>query len=89
VASAFALGDFTHENYLNASSAQQVMLSCGYQDVAILPSTMRVQGLFKEIIRRITYDWLELILKLQLFATARSTRNILFTPNLIIVGCKK
>lgn len=89
VASAFALGDFTHENYLNASSAEQVMLSCGYQDVAILPSTMRVQGLFKEIIRRITYDWLELILKLQLFATARSTRNILFTPNLIIVGCKK
>ena len=88
-ASAFALGDFTHENYLNASSAEQVMLSCGYQDVAILPSTMRVQGLFKEIIRRITYDWLELILKLQLFATARSTRNILFTPNLIIVGCKK
>jgi len=27
VASAFALGDFTHENYLNASSAEQVMLS--------------------------------------------------------------
>lgn len=88
IASAFALGDFTHENYLNASSAEQVMLSCGFQDVAVLPSTMRVQGIFKEIVRRITYDWMELILKLQLFATARSTRKVLFTPNLIIVGRK-
>lgn len=88
IASAFALGDFTHENYLNASSAEQVLLSCGFQDVAVLPSTMRVQGIFKEIVRRITYDWMELILKLQLFATARSTRKVLFTPNLIIVGRK-
>lgn len=86
VASAFALGDFTHENYLNASSAEQVMLSCGFQDVAVLPSTMRVNGIFKEIVRRIAYDWMELFLKLQLFATARSTRKVLFTPNLIIVG---
>lgn len=89
VASAFALGDFTHENYLNASSAEQVMLSCGFQEVAVLPSTMRVNGIVKEIIRRIAYDWLELILKLQLFATARSTRKVLFTPNLIIVARKK
>ncbi|MFM7639481.1 MAG: class I SAM-dependent methyltransferase [Bacteroidota bacterium] len=89
VASAFALGDFTHENYLNASSAEQVMLSCGFQEVAVLPSTMRVNGIVKEIIRRIAYDWLELIIKIQLFATARSTRKVLFTPNLIIVARKK
>jgi 2-polyprenyl-3-methyl-5-hydroxy-6-metoxy-1,4-benzoquinol methylase len=88
VASAFALGDFTHENYLNASSAEQVMLSCGFQEVSVLPSTMRVKGIFKEIVRRIAYDWLELIMKIQLFATARSTRKVLFTPNLIIVGRK-
>lgn len=86
VASAFALGDFTHENYLNASSAEQVMLSCGFHSVNVLPSTMRVQGVFKEIVRRIAYDWMELFWKLQLFATARSTRKVLFTPNLIIVG---
>ena len=86
VASAFALGDFTHENYLNASSAEQVMLSCGFHSVNVLPSTMRVQGVLKEIVRRIAYDWLELFWKLQLFATARSTRKVLFTPNLIIVG---
>lgn len=88
VASAFALGDFTHENYLNASSAEQVMLSCGFQEVTVLPSTMRVKGIFKEIVRRIAYDWLELIMKIQLFATARSTRKVLFAPNLIIVGRK-
>ena len=86
IASAFALGDFTHENYLNASSAEQVMLSCGFSEVSVLPSTMRVQGIFKEIVRRIAYDWMELLLKIQLFATARSTRKVLFTPNLIIVG---
>jgi hypothetical protein len=80
------LGDFTHENYLNASSAEQVMLSCGFHSVNVLPSTMRVQGVFKEIVRRIAYDWMELFWKLQLFATARSTRKVLFTPNLIIVG---
>jgi predicted TPR repeat methyltransferase len=86
VASAFALGDFTHENYLNASSAEQVMLSCGFSEVTVLPSTMRVQGVFKEIVRRIAYDWMELFWKLQLFSTARSTRKVLFTPNLIIVA---
>jgi hypothetical protein len=88
VASAFALGDFTHESYLNASSAQQVMLSCGFQQVKVLGSTMRVKGLFKEIVRRVVFDFTSIFWKLQLFATARSTRNILFTPNLIIVGTK-
>jgi len=65
---------------------RDAMLSCGFSEVTVLPSTMRVQGVFKEIVRRIAYDWMELFCKLQLFATARSTRKVLFTPNLIIVG---
>ena len=88
IATAFAIGDFTHENYLNASSAEQVMLSCGFVDVNVKPSFMRVNGFLKEGLRGIFYRLLSLRLKLQLFATARSTQKVLFTPNLLIVGVK-
>ncbi|MDA0783199.1 MAG: class I SAM-dependent methyltransferase [Bacteroidetes bacterium] len=88
IATAFAIGDFTHENYLNASSAEQVMLSCGFVDVNVKPSFMRVNGFLKEGLRGILYRLLSLRLKLQLFATARSTQKVLFTPNLLIVGVK-
>ena len=88
IATAFAIGDFTHENYLNASSAEQVMLSCGFVDVNVKPSFMRVNGFLKEGLRGILYRLLNFRLKLQLFATARSTQKVLFTPNLIIVGVK-
>jgi 2-polyprenyl-3-methyl-5-hydroxy-6-metoxy-1,4-benzoquinol methylase len=88
IATAFAIGDFTHENYLNASSAEQVMLSCGFVDVNVKPSFMRVNGFLKERLRSVLYRIMSLRLKLQLFATARSTQKVLFTPNLIIVGVK-
>lgn len=88
IATAFAIGDFTHENYLNASSAEQVMLSCGFVDVNVKPSFMRVNGFLKEGLRGIFYRLLSLRLKFQLFATARSTQKVLFTPNLLIVGVK-
>ena len=88
IATAFAIGDFTHENYLNASSAEQVMLSCGFSNVSVVPSFMRVNGFLKEGLRGILYRLLSLRLKLQLFATARSTQKVLFTPNLLIVGVK-
>jgi 2-polyprenyl-3-methyl-5-hydroxy-6-metoxy-1,4-benzoquinol methylase len=88
IATAFAIGDFTHENYLNASSAEQVMLSCGFVDVNVKPSFMRVNGFLKEGLRGILYRILNLRLKLQLFATARSTQKVLCTPNLLIVGVK-
>jgi 2-polyprenyl-3-methyl-5-hydroxy-6-metoxy-1,4-benzoquinol methylase len=88
IATAFAIGDFTHENYLNASSAEQVMLSCGFVDVNVKPSFMRVNGFLKESLRSVLYRLLSLRLKFQLFATARSTQKVLFTPNLLIVGVK-
>lgn len=86
IATAFAIGDFTHENYLNASSAEQVMLSCGFKNVSVVPSFMRVDGFFKEGLRSVLYRIMNLRLKLQLFATARSTQKVLFTPNLLIIG---
>lgn len=88
VASAFALGDFTHENFLNVSSAQQVMQSCGFANVEVLGSTMHVVGSLKEGLRKLVFGVVKFGFKLTLFATARSTRNIVFTPNLIIIGNK-
>jgi 2-polyprenyl-3-methyl-5-hydroxy-6-metoxy-1,4-benzoquinol methylase len=88
IATAFAIGDFTHENYLNSSSAEQVMLSCGFGDVRVKGSFMRVNGFLKEGIRSLLYLIMSFRLKLQLFATARSTQKVLFTPNLIIIGVK-
>jgi len=48
----FANGDFTHENYMNASSAQQVCMACGFYSVQVNESSTRVQNPFKEIIRK-------------------------------------
>jgi len=86
MASVFANGDFTHENYLNASSAQQVLLATGFNNVQILSSFMQVKSVWKELLRKIIYQVMLIRLKLQLFATARSTRNIVFTPNMIIIA---
>jgi 2-polyprenyl-3-methyl-5-hydroxy-6-metoxy-1,4-benzoquinol methylase len=82
----FANGDFTHENYMNASSAQQVCMACGFDSVQVNESSTRVQNPFKEIIRKFFWGMLKFRLKLTLFATGRSTQNVLFTPNMIIVA---
>lgn len=89
ISTAFAIGDFTHENYLNASSAEQLMMSCGFDAIGVLPSSMKIENPIKELIRKLVWPLVVLQLKLQLFATARSTRKVLFTPNLIILGKKK
>ena len=86
MATVFANGDFTHENYLNASSAQQVLLAVGFSTVEVLPSFMRVTPIWKEWVRSFLYRCMVFRLKLQLFATARSTRNIVFTPNMLITA---
>lgn len=86
MATVFANGDFTHENYLNASSAQQVLLAVGFSTVEVLPSFMRVAPIWKEWVRSFLYRCMVFRLKLQLFATARSTRNIVFTPNMLITA---
>ncbi len=83
-ASVYANGDFTHENYMNASSATQLSLSLGFINVEVHASHLEVEGLSKEIIRKITWSILSLGIKLILFATARSTKNVLQTPNMII-----
>lgn len=85
-ASVFAYGDFTHETFLNASSAQQVFLATGFSSVRVYSSHMHVKGSFKKFLRRILVTIHLFFYESQLFASGRSTKNIVFSPNLIIVA---
>ncbi len=85
-ASVFANGDFTHENYLNVSSAQQVHLACGFQQVHVYASKMNIQNPVKEFIRKCIAMPMFIHYKLAVFASGRSTQNVLFSPNMIIVA---
>lgn len=82
----FSNGDFTHENYLNTSSAKQVMMACGYSHVEVKSSDMSVSNWVKEWIRRVAFWEMKLFYKWQLFVTGRSTREVLFSPNMIIIA---
>lgn len=88
LATVFANGDFTHENYLNASSAQQVCMACGFNSVSVSPGVMFIENPAKELLRKLLWAGLKLRMKLWLLATARSSSNILFSPNMIIVARK-
>lgn len=86
MASVFAQGDFTHENYLNASSLEQVLKAVGFTQVSLQPSDMKVAGLAKELLRRLSFALLTVRLKWTLFATGRSTRGVLLSPNMIAIA---
>lgn len=86
LSSVFANGDFTHENYMNASSAQQVCLACGFNNVTVLPGVMHIENPVKEMMRKCAAMLLKLRFKMYLFATARSSKNVLWSPNMIIIA---
>ncbi|MCC7298402.1 MAG: class I SAM-dependent methyltransferase [Bacteroidia bacterium] len=86
ISSAFANGDFTHENYMNASSAQQVCLACGFKNVKVLPGVMKIENPVKEILRKFAATVVNFRFKLYLFATARSSKNVLWSPNMVIIA---
>lgn len=86
LASVFAHGDFTHENRLNASSLEQVLLAVGFIRVEIRSSDMSVENPLKEVIRRAVCRLHVLMRKVTLFATGRSTKGVLFSPNMIAVA---
>jgi hypothetical protein len=86
MATVYANGDFTHENYMNASSAQQVLMACGFQQVQVFESNMQIPNALKEIIRKGIFFILKFRFKLTLFATGRSTQNVLISPNMVIIA---
>jgi 2-polyprenyl-3-methyl-5-hydroxy-6-metoxy-1,4-benzoquinol methylase len=85
-ASLYAQGDFTHENFMNSNSAKQVMMATGFQQIKILPSSISTNGFLKEILRRILWQLICFRIKLILFASGRSSRDVIFTPNMILTG---
>lgn len=86
--STFYFGDFTHEIYLNYFSAEQVMLTMGFKDIKILNSHVGVRNPVKNFFRAILWFKLRIWYKLVLFASGRSSKKVLFTPNLIISATK-
>ena len=86
MATVYANGDFTHENYMNASSAQQVLMACGFEKVQVFESNMQIPNALKEIIRKVVFSILKFRFKLTLFATGRSTQNVLISPNMVIIA---
>ncbi len=83
-ATLFAHGDFTHENYLNCSSANQVMMNIGFVNIVVRSSHLETEGPAKELIRKIVWGIVSACIKLIVFASARSTKDMILTPNLLI-----
>jgi len=84
--SVFSFGDFTHECLLNKSSALQLMKSCGYTRSEVFASLLLIKDPLKELIRSIFWFFIELKLKISLFASGRTWHQVVFTPNIIIKG---
>ena len=84
--SVFSYGDFTHECFLNKSSALQLMKSCGYSKAEVYPSMLKVQNPVKELFRKFLWASVVMNLKIWLFASARTWNQVVFTPNIIIKG---
>lgn len=80
----YASGDYTHETLLNTNSIRQVLGSVGYEQVRIYPSLMRVSPWWKEMMRKFMYQMLTIRWHLELFATARSSQGIVWSPNLLV-----
>ena len=83
-ATIYSRGDFTHENYLNGSSAEQLMLSMGFCEIVVKESHIVVLGFLKEILRNILWKIYTFKVKLILFSSGRGTKNVLLSPNMII-----
>ena len=89
IGSFYAFGDFTHGVFLNKHSAIQLLLTCGAQEVSIYPSSLRVKGLAKNVLRKLVWITVKTALKIALFATGRRTSAVSYTPNLVIKALKK
>lgn len=87
-ATLYSNGDFTHENYLNFSSANQVLLTMGFTEIKVMNSLMESKGFIKELVRKISWSIIKFFIKLVIFSTARTYRAMVFSPNLLISAKK-
>lgn len=87
-ASVFANADFTHELFLNKSSALQLFRSIGFRQTQIHRSLIFIENPLKELLRKCVWALLMFRMKLELFATGRTWDSVCFTPNIIITALK-
>jgi 2-polyprenyl-3-methyl-5-hydroxy-6-metoxy-1,4-benzoquinol methylase len=88
LAAVFAFADFTHEVFLNKSSAKQLLQSCGYQNVVVSEGIVFIENPLKEIVRKVGWFTTKVCLKAQLYFSARTWDEVVFSPNIVIVGEK-
>ena len=80
----YCKGDFTHETLLNYNSAEQLFMALGYQDIKIESAKIKTKPFIKELIRKVFWWAYTCRMKFMLFASGRSSKKVIFTPNLII-----
>jgi hypothetical protein len=84
LSSVYAHADYSHEVFLNKSSALQILRSCGFRDVQVFPSLILNRNPVKEALRKILWSACIAQYKIQLFASGRTWNEVVFSPNLII-----
>lgn len=82
----YLYGDFTHELVLNASSAQQLLMNVGFHQISIIESRVKVKGFFKSILQQLSWMLLKGFYKWMLFATARTSKGVILSPNIIVLA---
>ena len=85
----YARGDFSHETFLNKHSATQILLATGYSSISIKQGLIFSRNPFKEFFRKTLLNCLKFTFKIKLLAFGYSAKDILISPNLIGIGCKK
>jgi 2-polyprenyl-3-methyl-5-hydroxy-6-metoxy-1,4-benzoquinol methylase len=84
----YAFGDLTHDLFLNRSSAEQLLLAAGFHHVQVLPSYVWTPGVVKGLIQKALWKAIRFRLRLWLFASGRSPRSAILSPNLVMTGVK-
>lgn len=84
MSSVYAHADFTHECFLNMSSAIQLMQAVGFKKVKVSPGLVFIENPLKELFRKVIWGVQKVCLKLTLFATGRTWHEVVFEPNIVI-----
>jgi len=87
--SLFAHADFTHELFLNKSSALQLLKSMGFKSPMVHDSLVYIENPIKELLRKVLWAVLLFRMKLELFASARTWDKVSFTPNIILTASRE
>ena len=86
--STYAFGDFTHQTVLNYTSAMQLFRTLQFKSVTVKPSVVMFNNPVKTFFRKLFWWKAVLFFKSILMASGKSTKDVIFSPNLIVVAKK-